>query len=116
MTKAMPTPNANQRPPVNVYAASGQLSVALPIPGAHADHTHVTVAADRLRVLAECKYSQDQQHFLQREWQVGAWELDLELPQRVDPERSRAVLNLGVLTVMAPISNEGRGERQIPVE
>ncbi len=116
MTRAMSTPNSNQRPPVNVYAASGQLSVALPIPGAHADHTQVTVAADRIHVLAECKYAQDQQHFLQREWQVGAFELDLQLPQRVDPERSKAMLNLGVLTVMAPISEDGQGERHVPVE
>jgi HSP20 family molecular chaperone IbpA len=112
----MSTPGSSQRPPVNVYEASGQLSVALPIPGAHADHTRVTVSNRRLQVVAECKYAQDQQSFLQREWQVGSWELDLELPRSVDPEGSHANLKLGVLMVMAPISDgAGGGERQIPV-
>jgi len=97
-------------PPANVYEGSGQLSVALPIPGAHAAHTEVIVTPDRLRVTAENKYPQDEQHYHRRDWTVGTWRLDLELPRRVDPQRAKATLHYGVLVVMAPVSELGSGE------
>lgn len=103
-------------PPVNVYEGNGQLSVAVPIPGAHCDHVELRLAPDRLSLRAECKYEQEHQHYLRREWQVGAWELDLLLPEAVDPAAARATLRHGVLVVMAPLSSEARGERQVDVE
>jgi HSP20 family molecular chaperone IbpA len=103
-------------PPVNIYDSGGELSVALPIPGAHAQHVRVVVNAERLRVDAACKYPQSRQSYLRRDWQVGEWAIDLPLPRRVDPGRSRATLNFGVLVVMAPISNTGEGEHRPAVE
>jgi HSP20 family molecular chaperone IbpA len=97
-------------PPANVYEGNGQLSVAVPIPGAHGDHTEIVVTPDRLRVTAENKYPQDEQHYHRRDWTVGTWRLDLELPRRVDPQRAKATLHYGVLMVMAPISDQGSGE------
>src|SRR5436190_24277240 len=94
-------------PPVNVYESNGQLEVTLPIPGAHGDHTSVTLDPERLRVEALCKYAQENQRYLRREWQVGAWELDLELPRRVDPTQAHATLNYGVLVVLAKVSSAG---------
>ena len=102
-------------PPVNVYESNGQLEVALPIPGAHSEHTAVTLDPERLRVEAVCKYAQESQHYLRREWQVGAWELDLELPRRVDPAGARASLNYGVLVVMAPLSSSASGRERLTV-
>jgi HSP20 family molecular chaperone IbpA len=84
--------------------------VAVPIPGAHREHTEVVVTPERLRVTAENKYPQDEQHYHRRDWQVGTWHLDLELPRRVDPARAKATLHYGVLVVMAPISDQGAGE------
>lgn len=103
-------------PPVNVYEGGGQLSVAVPIPGAHRDHTSVALTSGHLRIDADCKYPQEQQHYLRRDWLVGSWSLDLDLPQRVDPARARAKLSLGVLVVVAPISEVGVGEGRPPVE
>ncbi len=97
-------------PPANVYEGNGQLSVAVPIPGAHRASTEVIVTPDRIRVSAENKYPQEEQHFHRHDWTVGTWGLDIELPRRVDPVRARATLNLGVLVVMAPISEQGSGE------
>jgi HSP20 family molecular chaperone IbpA len=97
-------------PPANVYEGNGQLSVAVPIPGAHGEHTEIVVTPDRLRVTAANKYPQDEQHYHRRDWKVGTWRLDLELPRRVDPEGARATLHYGVLVVMAPISDRGTGE------
>lgn len=103
-------------PPANVYEANGQLRVAVPIPGAHGDHTSVVVRPDRVEVDAICKYPQDSQRYLRRDWQVGSWRLDLELPRRVDPAQGRASLHFGVLVVMAPISESGAGEARVPIE
>jgi HSP20 family molecular chaperone IbpA len=103
-------------PPVNVYESNGQLEVALPIPGAHGEHTSVTLDPERLRVEAVCKYAQENQRYLRREWQVGAWELDLELPRRVDPSGAHATLNYGVLVVLAPLSSAGSGQERLSVD
>ena len=113
-TTERPAPSA--QPPANVYESSGELSVALPIPGARANHVHVVVTAERLRVDAECKYPQSRQHYLRRDWQVGEWAIDLALPRRVDPARSHATLNHGVLVVMAPLSDDGDGEHRPKVQ
>lgn len=101
-------------PPANIYEAGGELSVAVPIPGAHANHVEVVVQARRLRVEAAAKYPQGSQNYLRRDWRVGAWSLDLDLPKAVDPRRSRATLNLGVLVVMAPLGGGGDGGEHRP--
>jgi HSP20 family molecular chaperone IbpA len=102
-------------PPANVYEGSGQLSVAVPLPGAHPDHISVELTPERLDVVAECKYPQESQRYLRHEWQVGGWRLDLALPRRVDPSTARATLNLGVLVVMAPFSEVGGPARALEV-
>jgi len=94
-------------PPVNVYEGGGQLSVAVPMPGAHPEHVSVRLEAERLEVTAECKYPQESQHYLRHDWRVGSWHLDIALPRRVDPASARASLSLGVLVVMAPCSEVG---------
>jgi HSP20 family molecular chaperone IbpA len=101
-------------PPANIYEAGGELSVAVPIPGAHPNHVDVIVQARRLRIEAVSKYPQGSQNYLRRDWRVGAWTLDLELPKAVDPARSRATLNLGVLVVMAPLGGDGEGGEHRP--
>ncbi len=102
-------------PPANVYEGNGQLSVAVPLPGAHPEHTAVRLAPEHLEVVAECKYPQESQRYLRHEWQVGSWRLDLALPRRVDPSTARASLNLGVLVVMAPFSEVGGASRSLDV-
>jgi HSP20 family molecular chaperone IbpA len=97
-------------PPANVYEGNGELSIATPIPGSHPQHTEVLVTPAEVRIEARCKYPQESQHYHRREWQVGSWRLTIGLPKRVDPQRARATLNLGVLVVMAPLSESGSGE------
>jgi HSP20 family molecular chaperone IbpA len=103
-------------PPVNIYESAGELSLAMPIPGAHAQHVEVVVQPERIRVAAPCKYPQSRQNYLRRDWLVGDWTVEAALPRRVDPRRSRATLNLGVLVVMAPISGTSTGEHRPKVE
>lgn len=106
------------RPPVNIYEGGHQLSVVMPIPGSHPDHVSVRLAPAQLRIRALCKYLQDSQHFHRHEWQVGSWEAEITLPAQVNPAHARATLNLGVLVVMAPLSDSDSvgGEREVKVE
>ena len=103
-------------PPINVYEGSDQLSVAVPIPGAHPEHVEVLVTPTNVLVRADCKYPQVAQHYHRHDWRVGAVLAETSLPRRVDPMRSRATLNLGVLVVMAPVSEHGSGEHRPAVE
>jgi HSP20 family molecular chaperone IbpA len=103
-------------PPVNVYEGNGQISVAMPLPGAHPEHVEVVVSPTKVLVKAECKYQQDAQHYLRHDWRVGSVHADIDLPQRVDPASGRATLNLGVLVVMAQLSETGAGQYGPKVE
>lgn len=112
----MADPLEQSSPPANVYEASGQLSIAVPLPGVHREHVDVSVEPERVLVTADGKYPQVSQNYLRHDWHVGSWRLDLKLPRRIDPAGARATLNLGVLVVMAPISATGSAGSRPAVE
>jgi HSP20 family molecular chaperone IbpA len=116
MTEQQEKAQEQAAPPANVYEASGQLSIAVPLPGVHREHVSVSVEPQRLLVTADGKYPQVSQNYLRHGWHVGSWRLDLPLPRRVDPAGARATLNLGVLVVMAPISATGSAGSHPTVE
>ena len=103
-------------PPVNVYEANDQITVAVPVPGAHHDTVQVTLEGRRLSIQAEARYPQEQQHYLQHEWSVGTMHRDLDLPRAVDGGGAKATLTHGILTISFPL-REGRasGRIEIPV-
>jgi HSP20 family molecular chaperone IbpA len=86
-------------PPANIYESAGQMTVAIPLPGTHAETIEVLLGKDLLRVHAEARYPQAQQHYLQREWHVGTFEREVRLPRSVHAEGAKAQLSHGVLTV-----------------
>jgi HSP20 family molecular chaperone IbpA len=103
-------------PPVNVYEANDQLTVAIPIPGAHHDTTEVVLDGRKLSVRAEARYPQEQQHYLQHEWSVGTSHREVELPKPVRSGGAKATLTHGILTVSLPIGTEPASSRtSIPV-
>ncbi len=86
-------------PPANIYESAGQVTVAIPLPGTHAETIEVVLRENRLSVQAEARYPQEQQHYLQHEWHVGTFQRDLRLPRSVHAEGAKALLSHGVLTV-----------------
>jgi len=103
-------------PPVNVYEANDQLTVAIPIPGAHHDTTEVVLAGRKLIVRAEPRYPQEQQHYLRHEWSVGTWHREVDLPKSVRSNGAKATLTHGILTISLPIGTEATPSRAtIPV-
>lgn len=107
---------AIESPPANVYEANDQLTVAIPIPGAHHDTTEVMLAGRRLIVRAEARYPQAQQHYLQHEWSVGTSHREIELPRPVRAAGAKAMLTHGILTISLPIGTAELSTRtRIPV-
>jgi HSP20 family protein len=90
---------ALENPPANIYESAGQVTVAIPLPGTHAENVQVLLRKDRLSVQAEARYPQAQQHYLQHEWHVGTFQRELRLPRSVHAEGAKAQLSHGVLTV-----------------
>jgi HSP20 family protein len=107
---------AIEAPPVNVYESNGQITVAIPMPGAHHDTIDVRLDGQKLSVQAEARYAQSQQHYHRHEWSVGSSRRDLELPKPVQAEGAKAMLTHGVLTVSLAIAEREINPRvQIPV-
>jgi len=108
--------SAVEAPPVNVYEANDQLTVAIPMPGAHHDTVTVSLDGRRLTVDAEARYPQEQQHYLQHEWSVGTSHREVVLPKPVRSGGAKAMLTHGILTVSLPIGEEEAASRtRIPV-
>src|SRR5947209_16361156 len=106
-----------ETPPVNVYESSDQLTVALPIPGAHHDTVTVHLDGRRLTIESEPRYPQEQQHYLQHEWSVGSSRRAIELPKPVNPGGAKAMLTHGILTISLPTgkAQEPTSRIRIPV-
>lgn len=116
----MDTVTSVGQPPANIYESAddgesrGQLTVAIPLPGAHHDTVAVSLDGRLLTVRAEARYPQEQQHYLRHEWTVGRSRREIELPRPVMAKGARATLTHGVLTVSLPLG-EGTGGARIPV-
>ena len=107
---------ALESPPVNVYEANDQLTVAVPVPGAHYDTTEVRLDGQTLTIRAEARYPQEQQHYLQHEWSVGSSHREIELSRPVRASGAKAMLTHGILTISLPIGSEDRSSStRIPV-
>lgn len=102
---------AVESPPVNIYESPDQITVAIPLPGAHHDTTSVYLEGRRLTVDAEARYAQEQQHYLQHEWAVGTSHRKVDLPKPVRATGAKALLTHGILTISLPIGREDSTER-----
>jgi len=112
----MARPATVEAPPVNIYEANDQLTVAIPMPGAHHDTVVVSLEGRRLTVDAEARYPQEQQHYLQHEWSVGTSHREVVLPKPVRSSGAKAMLTHGILTVSLPIGDEeAAAQTRIPV-
>ena len=103
-------------PPVNVYESPDQITVAIPLPGAHHDTVSVELEGRRLTVDAEARYPQEQQHYVSHEWSVGTSHRQVDLPRPVRGGGAKALLTHGILTISLPIGKEESSSRtRIPV-
>ncbi|MDQ6883130.1 MAG: Hsp20/alpha crystallin family protein [Candidatus Dormibacteraeota bacterium] len=107
----MTNETAVEAPPANVYESNGQLTIAIPMPGAHHDTIEVRLEGRNLTVQAEARYAQAQQHYHRHEWSVGTSRRELVLPKPVQVDGAKAMLTHGVLAISLPIAEKETNPR-----
>ncbi|MEO6798097.1 MAG: Hsp20 family protein [Candidatus Dormibacter sp.] len=101
-------------PPINFYESNGRLAAAIPLPGAHRDTIHLTLTPQRLTLVAEPRYPEEEEHYLQQQWLAKRFSCSCRLPRAVRPTEAEAILSDGILRVDAPIG-EVTGSRRVSV-
>ena len=88
-------------PPVNLYVNDHDLLLTLEIPGIDPAQVDVTVTGDTVSLRGErpAEVAQPGQSFHRRERPVGKFLREVRLPFEVDPSKTEAAYERGVLTV-----------------
>jgi len=101
-------------PPINFYESNGRLAAAIPLPGAHRDTIQLTLTPQRLTLVAEPRYPEEEERYLQQQWSAKRFSCTYRLPRAVRPRAAEAILSDGILRVYAPIG-EVAGSRRVSV-
>ncbi len=88
-------------PPVNLYVNDHDLLLTLEIAGIDPEKVDVTVTGDTVAIRGEraAEPARQGETFHRRERPVGQFSRELQLPFEVDPSRTEASYDRGVLTV-----------------
>lgn len=90
--------------PVNIYRGLRRLMVATRLPGLEPQNIRLTVNGSRFSIQGVSRGVGQKQRpgYVQREWTVGPYQREIELPEAVDATRANATYDNGVLVVMFP--------------
>ena len=88
-------------PPVNLYVNDHDLLLTLEVPGIDPAQVDVTVTGDTVHLRGErpAETAQPGQSFHRRERAAGQFSREVRLPFEVDPSKTEAAYERGVLTV-----------------
>ncbi|RMG36167.1 MAG: Hsp20/alpha crystallin family protein [Planctomycetota bacterium] len=103
-------------PPINVYELDDEYLLTAEVPGVAAEDLELTVA-DGILTLKGCRENPQnvpEEAYRRRERATGYWERSIDLPERVEDDKLRAVLNNGVLVVHLPKA-EAAIPRRVPI-
>ena len=94
--------------PIDLIRVGNKLLVKAPIVGATIHDISVTINQDTLTIhkssMREENHQEKEQTYIQ-ECHWGTLSRSTELPHPVDPDRTRATLNDGVLTIVMPLKH-----------
>ncbi len=90
--------------PVNIYRGLQRLMVATRLPGLEPRDIRLDVDGRRFSIQGMLRgLGQERRSgYLQREWMVGPYRREIELPEPVDATRANASYDNGVLVVILP--------------
>ena len=107
------------KPPVELKERDNLYEVHAAIPGMEPKDIKIDVTPEELLIRGETKTERKDERGSQvyySEFQSGSLFRSIRFPKPVDPNRVRAEMKNGLLTVIAPISEEAKGRRvDIPV-
>jgi HSP20 family protein len=101
--------DGTQRIPVNVYETDGAVVVVAPMPGVMPDDVQIAVEGSTLTIRSELRTDAPKDYLL-HEWEYGAYERTLELPDGLDGPVTASLGN-GQLAVSVRREGERHGER-----
>ena len=98
------------RPALDIYETPEHLVVKATIPGIKAEDVEVNVAGDTLVIRGETKEERDEkdERYLLRERSHGAFHRAIVLPEGLDTEKTEALFEGGVLTVILPKTEKAK--------
>ena len=99
--RALTGPGDREVPPVNLYVNDQEVLLTLEMPGIDPAKIDVTVTGDTVTLRGErtIETGNDGETFHRRERHSGRFNRGLELPFEVDPSKTEATYELGVLKV-----------------
>ncbi|MDD5606050.1 MAG: Hsp20/alpha crystallin family protein [Patescibacteria group bacterium] len=94
--------------PIDLVRTGNKIIVRTPIVGANADDISITIENNTLTITKNSfrEESDEEEYFYLQECHWGPLSRVIELPKEVDPERIRATLDDGILTVILPLANK----------
>ena len=99
--RGAPFPRRAEYPPVNVWQSPSGVILTAEVPGYDADSLDVTVMADTVTIRAKGRNGQlkERESYRRQERPLDAFERTIELPVEVDPQKTEARYEKGVLTL-----------------
>ncbi|HXE73085.1 MAG TPA: Hsp20/alpha crystallin family protein [Candidatus Nitrosotenuis sp.] len=114
-----PVPTYTWHPRVNLYKDKDTLVLEAALPGIDKKDVNVHVTPDTVTVHGEVKHEAkvEEKDLFCREMAYGSFSRTLRLPMEVDPSRTRATFDKGILKVTMPLVEPRRHEgTQIKIE
>lgn len=99
--RAFPTLGQREFPPVNLFVNEHDVLLTLEVPGIDPAKVDITVTGDAVTLKGERRVEEleDGQAFHRRERPSGKFEREVQLPFEVDPSKTEATYERGVLAV-----------------
>ena len=100
-------------PAVDMYTTDDHVMVCMAIPGANPDDIHISVTGNTLTVSGEVKHehrNQKGQPYLEEVWH-GTFQRSFTLPVEVDPDKTEATYESGILALTLPKSEATKPRR-----
>jgi HSP20 family protein len=103
-------------PPMDVHETPDELVVNVALPGVKSDDVEITITGQTLNLRGEFKADEQitREQYLYRERRFGSFNRTLQLPVRVEGDRTEASFEDGVLTLHVPKAEEVK-PRQIRI-
>lgn len=94
--------------PIDLIRTGNKLVVRTPIVGANADDISITIENNLLTITKNSLREEPEagEYYYLQECHWGVLSRVVELPKEVDPERIRATLDDGILTISLPLANK----------
>ena len=91
-------------PAIDLYQNDDEVVLKASLPGLNSDDVQITITSDVLTLKGEYKEDEDRKEktFHIREHRFGIFERSIRLPSEVQADKSKAIFDNGVLTVVLP--------------